>query len=341
MSERSRRRAYGPEVRRIIHASRKEDYTTAADYVNRSPARVVSLQHEYGIFGGRAGGYVLTFLDHLTKPVVATLHTVLADPTPKQREVLRTVCAASAAVAIQAAKAAEFLTGSYGVPAAKIHVIPHGTPDVPFADPEPFKKEIGAEGRRVLLTFGLISPRKGIQVAIRALAEVVRRFPDALYIVLGATHPAVKKRYGESYRKSLRKMVSHLRLRDNVRFVNRSVTVPELLIYLRAADLYVSPYLDEDQISSGTLAYAVACGRAAISTPYWFAEELLADGRGILVDFRDWRTLASKAAGLLAEDDVRLAIARRAYRYGRGTTWAKAAASYEKLFRKAAAAARR
>ena len=341
MSERARRRPYGPEVGRIIRASRKEDYAAAADFVNDSPARVVSLQHEYGIFGGRAGGYVLTFLEHLAKPAVTTLHTVLAEPKPKQRQILQAVCAASAAVAVQARKAAEFLTGLYGVPAAKVHVIPHGTPDVPFADPAPFKKEIDAEGRQVLLTFGLISPRKGIQVAIRALAEVLPQFPTSLYIILGETHPAIKKRYGESYRESLQKMVVRLGLRDKVRFVNRFVTLPELLTYLRAADIYVSPYLDEDQISSGTLAYAVACGRAAISTPYWFAQELLADGRGVLVEFRDWRGLAFWITELLANDGVRLDIARKAYAYSRGTTWARAAASYEKLFRNAAAAPRR
>jgi glycosyltransferase involved in cell wall biosynthesis len=336
MSERARPRRYAPEVRRLIRASRKEDYVAAADFVNDSPAGVVSLQHEYGIFGGRTGGYVLTFLERLAKPVVATLHTVLAEPKPKQREVLREVCAASASVAVQARKAAEFLTDIYDVPAAKVRVIAHGTPDVPFADPAPFKKEIGAEGREVLLTFGLLSPRKGIQVALRALAAVTPSHPASLYIILGKTHPAIVKRYGESYRRALQKMVDRLGLHDNVRFVNRFVSLPELLTYLRAADLYVSPYLDEDQISSGTLAYAVGCGRAAISTPYWFAQEVLDDGRGVLVDFRKWRETAFWICELLGDDGARSFMAREAYRYGRGTTWPKAAASYEKLFREAA-----
>jgi len=338
MGERARPRRYAPEVSRVIRASCKEDYVAAADFVNGSPARLVSLQHEYGIFGGRTGGYVLKFLEHLAKPVVTTLHTVLAEPKPKQREVLRAVCAASAAVAVQARKAAEFLTGLYDVPADKVRVIPHGTPDVPFADPAPFKKEIGAEGREVLLTFGLLSPRKGIQVALRALAAARPSHPASLYIILGKTHPAIVKRYGESYRRALQKMVDRLGLHDNVRFVNRFVSLPELLTFLRAADLYISPYLDEDQISSGTLAYAVGCGRAAISTPYWFAQELLDDGRGVLVDFRKWRETAFWICELLADDGARSFMAREAYRYGRRTTWPKAAAAYEKLFRNAVAA---
>ncbi len=336
MSERARPRRYAPEVRRVIRASRKEDYVAAADLVNDSPADVVSLQHEYGIFGGRTGGYVLTFLERLTKPVVATLHTVLAEPRPREYEILREVCAASEAVAVQARKAAEFLTDIYDVPAAKVRVIAHGTPDVPFADAAPFKREIGAEGREVLLTFGLLSPRKGIQVAIRALAAVAPSHPSALYIILGKTHPNIVKRYGESYRASLQKLVDRLGLHDNVRFVNQFVSLPELLTYLRAADIYVSPYLNEDQISSGTLAYAVACGRAAISTPYWFAEEVLDDTRGVLVDFRDWRQLAFWLCELLDDNGARAFMAREAYRYGRRTTWAKAAAAYEKLFREAA-----
>jgi glycosyltransferase involved in cell wall biosynthesis len=338
MEERGRRRRYGPEVRRVLRAFRMEDYAAAAEFVNRSPARVVSLQHEYGIFGGRTGGYVLKFLGRLAKPVVTTLHTVLAEPKPKQLEVLQAVCGASAAVAAQTKKAAEFLTDIYGVPTAKVHVIPHGAPDVPFADPALFKRSIGTEGRPVILTSGLIDPHKGIHVVVRAMAAVKARFPSSLFIVLGVTHPTIKKLYGETYRQSLQKLVGRLGLRENVRFVKRFVTLPELLTYLRAADVYISPYLNEDQISSGTLAYAVASGRATISTPYWYARELLAEGRGILVPFRDSDAVAAAITGLLADDDARLAIARRAYAYGRGMTWAKAAASYETLFRSAATA---
>jgi glycosyltransferase involved in cell wall biosynthesis len=335
MSEQTKPRRYAPEVRRIIRASYKEDYVAAADFVNGSSAEVVSLQHEYGIFGGRTGRNVSTFLERLAKPVVATLHTVLAEPRPREYEILREVCTASSAVAVQTGKAAEFLTEIYDVPEAKVRVIAHGTPDVPFADPAPFKKEIEAEGRKVLLTFGLLSPRKGIQVAIRALAAVAPSHPSSLYIILGKTHPNIVKRYGESYRESLQKLVDRLGLHDNVRFVNRFVNLPELLTYLRAADIYVSPYLNADQISSGTLAYAVACGRATISTPYWFAEEVLDDGRGVLVDFRDWRQLAFWLCELMGDDGARAYMAREAYRYGRGTTWAKAAAAYEMLFRNA------
>ncbi len=333
MSERRRRRPYGPEVRAVVHASRLEDYVAAAELVNDSAAAAVSLQHEYGIFGGRVGRYVLNFLEHLKKPVVTTLHTVLAEPMPMQRDVLIKVCERSAAVVVQAEKAAEFLTGIYGVRGEKVHGVHHGTPDVPFGDTAPFKKAVGVEGRKVVLTFGLISPYKGVQVAIRALADVLPQFPDSLYIVVGATHPSIKERYGEAYRASLQKAVDRLGLHDHVRFVNRFVSLDELLTYLRAADVYVTPYLKEDQISSGPLAYAVACGKAIVSTPYWYARELLANDRGALVPFRDWRTLAFWLAELLAHDGARRYLGRRAYRFGRRMTWAKSAAAYERLFR--------
>jgi glycosyltransferase involved in cell wall biosynthesis len=335
MDEGRRRRQYGPEVRGVIRASRIEDYVAAADLINESPAEVVSLQHEYGIFGGRTGRYVLTLLERLEKPVVTTLHTVLADPKPMQREVVVKVCERSASVVVQAGKAAEFLTGFYGIKGGKVHVIHHGTPDVPFSDPAPFKKAIGAEGREVILTFGLISPHKGIQVAVRALADVLPKFSDSLYIILGATHPTIKKRYGEKYRESLQKVVDRFGLHDHVLFVNRFVSIEELLTYLRAADIYVTPYVGEDQISSGTLAYAVACGKAVVSTPYWYAQELLDDDRGVLVPFRDWRTLAFWMTELLGHDGARKYYARRAYRYGRRMIWARSAAAYEKLFRRA------
>ncbi len=333
MSERRRRQPYGPEVRAVVRASRLEDYAAAAEVVNNSAAAVVSLQHEYGIFGGRAGRHVLHFLERLQKPVVTTLHTVPAEPKPDQRGILRAVCAASAALAVHAQKAAEFLTDRYRVREDKVHVIHHGTPDVPFGGSAPFKKTVGAAGRQVLLTFGFITPRKGLQFAVRAMADVLPQFPDSLYIILGATHPTIRKRYGEAYRNSLQRAVDRLGLRDHVRFVNRYVSQDELVTYLRAADVYVTPYLNEDQISSGTLAYAVACGKAVISTPYWYAQELLDDDRGILVPFRDTKSLAFWVSELLAYDDARAFLARRAYDYGRRMTWTRSAAAYEELFR--------
>ncbi|HUV85745.1 MAG TPA: glycosyltransferase family 4 protein [bacterium] len=332
MSERQRRRSYGAEVRAVVRASRPEDYVAAAELVNGSAAAVVSLQHEYGIFGGRTGRYVLDFLERLRKPVVTTLHTVLAEPKPRQREVLQEVCRRSAALAVQAQKAAEFLTTLYDVPEDKVRVIHHGTPDVPFGGSAPFKKAVGAAGRQVLLTFGLITPRKGLQFALRAMADVLPQFPTSLYIILGATHPAIRKRYGEAYRNSLQRAVYRLGLHNHVRFVNRYVSLDELVTYLRATDLYVTPYLNEDQISSGTLAYAVACGKAVVSTPYWYARELLDDDRGVLVPFRNTKALAFWVSELLAHDDARAYVARRAYDYSRRMTWARSAAAYEELF---------
>ncbi|HHY93708.1 MAG TPA: glycosyltransferase, partial [Firmicutes bacterium] len=269
-------RDYPPEVRLQIRAHRWTDYREAAEFLNLSPVDVVSLQHEYGIFGGEDGNLVIHLLKGMKKPVVTTLHTVLEQPTPGQRVTLKTICALSTVVVVQARRAVDMLADVFDVPRGKIVMIPHGAPDVPFLDPAFYKKSIGAEGRRVLLTFGLMSPNKGIEYAIEAMARLADEFPDLLYIVLGATHPEVKKRHGESYRLSLELLVKERGLQDNVVFHNRFVSEEQLLEFLVSADIYLTPYLGKEQIVSGTLAYAVACGKAIVSTPYWYAEEILA-----------------------------------------------------------------
>ena len=326
------RQDYPPEVRIQVRANHWTDYREAAELLNLSPADVVSLQHEYGIFGGENGNLVIYLLKGLKKPVVTTLHTVLEKPTAGQRETLKTICGLSTLVVAQASKAVDILVGVFDVPRDKILLIPHGTPDVPFLDPAFYKHQCGTEGRRVVLTFGLISPNKGIEYAIEAMSLLVREFPDLLYIVLGATHPEVKKRYGESYRLSLERLVKERGLEDNVVFHNRFVSREQLLEFLVSADIYLTPYLAQEQIVSGTLAYAVACGKAVMSTPYLYAQELLADGRGVLVPFRNPEAMAEGLRSILSQNVLRDSMRSKAYAYGRKMTWPVVARSYMKAF---------
>ena len=326
---------YPPEVRLQIRDHRMGDYREAAEFLNLSPVGAVSLQHEYGIFGGEDGNHVIHLLRTLKRPVVTTLHTVMDEPTPGQRETLRTICALSTFVVVQTQRAVDMLDQVFGVPRKKIVMIHHGTPDVPFLDPAFYKDQCGAEGRRMILTFGLINPNKGVEYAIEALSNVVSEFPDVLYIVLGATHPEVKRRFGESYRLSLEQLVKEKGLANNVVFHNQFVPKEQLIKFLVAADIYLTPYLSKQQIVSGTLAYAVACGKAVVSTPYWYAEELLSDDKGVLVPFRDSGALAAQLKTLLADQRLRDRLRKRAYRFGRQMTWREVAGSYLKVFENA------
>jgi glycosyltransferase involved in cell wall biosynthesis len=320
--------AYGREVCFEIRAQHAMDYRQAADYLNLSRVEVVSLQHEFGIFGGEDGAYILNLLGDLKKPVVTTLHTVLAEPTEGQFQTLKSTCQHSMLVVVQAQKAVEMLTDIYDVPHQKILMIHHGAPDVPFLDSAIYKDQFQAEGRRVILTFGLLSPKKGIEVGIEALASVAQEFPDVLYIVLGATHPEVKRRYGEAYRLSLERLVKRKGLEQHVVFHNRFVTYEQLVGFLIAADVFVTPYLTKEQIVSGTLAYAMACGKVIVSTPYWYAEELLTDGRGRLVPFRDAGALAGCLRDLLSDEMKRDRLRTCAYQFGRQMVWREVARLY-------------
>lgn len=326
---------YGQEVRFELHDQRKMDYQEAADFLNLSQTDVVCLQHEFGIFGGDEGGYILNLLSNLKKPVVTTLHTVLKEPTQVQLEMLRGVCLYSTLVVVQAQKALELLVDVYGISPEKILMIHHGAPDVPFLDPAYYKDQFQAEGRRVILTFGFINPKKGIEVAIEAMASVVQEFPDVLYIVLGATHPEVKRRFGEEYRVFLERLVKRKGLEQHVIFHNRFVSLEQLIRFLVAADIYLTPYLSKEQIVSGTLAYAIACGKAIISTPYWYAEELLANERGYLVPFRDADALANKLCQLLSNETERNLLRKRAYQFGRQMVWREVAGGYTEVFHRA------
>lgn len=323
---------YPPEVRFEIDEPDLESYRRAADFLNFANTDVVCLQHEYGIYGGTAGGHVLGLIRDLRMPVVTTLHTVLREPNDDQKRVLIELADLSARVVVMTARAKTFLREIYGVPEAKIDLIAHGIPDTPFVDPNPYKEQFGVEGRLVALTFGLLSPNKGVEHVLRAMPDVLAEFPNFVYIVLGATHPALVREQGERYRLSLERLARTLGISKSVIFYNRFVELKELTEFIRAADVYVTPYLNAAQITSGTLAYAFGCGKAVVSTPYWHAEELLADGRGVLVPFADSPALAREIRGLLGDDTRRLAMCEGAYRLGREMIWAQSARRYMESF---------
>lgn len=323
---------YGPEVSFYIRDQFRGDYRRAADFINISPVDVVCLQHEFGIFGGDDGGYILHLLGNLRKPVVTVLHTVLQEPTPGQRLTLNRVCERSNLVVVQAKIAVGLLQRVYGVPGDKIRHIYHGAPDVPFLDTSYYKEQFQAEGRTVLLTFGLLGPGKGLEYAIGAMKRVSTEFPEALYFILGATHPEVKRRYGEEYRHFLEKMVQEKGLEDNVVFYNQYVSLERLVQFLVATDIYISPYENPAQIVSGTLTYALACGKSVIATPFQYARELLAEERGLLVPFKDSGGIAEAVLALLRDETLRNRFRKQAYQFGRQMIWPETGRAYAGAF---------
>lgn len=323
---------YPPEVRFEIDEQDLESYRRAADFLNFANTDVVSLQHEYGIYGGPAGSHVLGLIRDLRMPVVTTCHTILREPDADQRRVLRQLADLSARVVVMTDRARTFLGEIYGVPDGKIDVIAHGIPDTPFVDPKSCKEQFGVGGRPVALTFGLLSPNKGVEYMLRAVPAVLKEFPTFVYLVLGATHPGLIRDQGERYRLSLERLARDLGIERNVIFYNRFVELNELTEFIRAADVYVTPYLNAAQITSGTLAYSFGCGKAIVSTPYWHAEELLADGRGVIVPFADPAALAREICGLLRNEPRRTAMSEQAYRLGRDMVWAQSARQYMDSF---------
>jgi glycosyltransferase involved in cell wall biosynthesis len=323
---------YPPEVRFEIAEADLESYRRAADFLNFANTDVVCLQHEYGIYGGVAGSHILALVRDLRMPVVTTFHTVLKEPNDEQLRVLKELAMASARVVVMTQLARTFLLDIYAVPECKIDVIAHGIPDTPFVDPAPYKEQFGVEGRPVALTFGLLSPNKGIEHMLRAVPDILKDFPTFAYIVLGATHPALLREHGESYRRTLERLARKLGIERNVIFYNRFVELKELTEFIRAADVYVTPYLNAAQITSGTLAYSFGCGKAIVSTPYWHAQELLADGRGVLVPFADSAALAREVGGLLGDDLRRASMCLEAYQKGRGMIWERSAIHYMAAF---------
>jgi glycosyltransferase involved in cell wall biosynthesis len=327
--------AYPDEVRFVCHDGDPAAYRRAADFLNLANVDVVSLQHEFGIFGGPAGSHVLELLRALRVPIHTTLHTVLAQPSAEQRQVMEEVIRLSARIAVMTEHGRALVRTVYGVADDRVDVIPHGIPDMEFVDPAFHKDRFGMEGAHVLLTFGLLSPNKGIEHVIAALPRIVDRHPNTRYVVVGATHPHLVRQEGERYRQRLRRLTEELGVAGHVEFHDRFVDMEELLAFIGAADIYVTPYLNPDQITSGTLAYAFGCGKAVLSTPYWHASELLADGRGVLVPFRDAAAIAREVCGLLDDDARRHAMRKRAYLLGREMIWPRVAERYVEALRAA------
>jgi glycosyltransferase involved in cell wall biosynthesis len=327
--------SYSDKVRYEIRQSNLFDYERAAHFLNQHAVDAISLQHEFGIFGGKSGKYILTLLRNVSAPVVTTFHTVLEKPTPEQYETLRELARLSNRVVVMSEHSRRDLQNIYGVPAHKIDFIPHGIHDVPFVDPGFHKDKLGAEGRFVLMTFGLLSRNKGLEYVIEALPEVVKRYPDLTYLILGATHPHVVAHEGEAYRESLQARVRELGIEENVLFYDQFVDLHDLKEFIGAGDIYITPYLDPEQVVSGTLAYTVGAGKAVISTPYRYAMELLAEDRGILVPFRDSKAISKKILYLLDNEAARDAMRKRAYLYGRYMIWPAVAESYRASFDRA------
>jgi len=326
---------YPRQVRLEIMQDDIVSYERAGDFLNFNGNDLVCLQHEYGIYGGDAGGHILTLLRKLKMPLVTTLHTVLREPDLNQRMVLEEIAQLSDRMIVMSELAARLLREVYAVSAEKIDVIPHGVPDLPFMDPNYFKDKFGTEGKSVLLTFGLLSPNKGIENVIQALPSILARQPNVVYIVSGVTHPHLRRREGERYREELQALAEELGVSDHLILNNRFVNAEELIEHVGAADIYITPYRHEAQVVSGTLAIALGAGKAIVSTPYWHAKELLAEKRGIIVPFQDPGAIAEAVLALLENDAERHAMRKRAYLYSRGTTWAKTARAYMASFQRA------
>lgn len=331
---------YAHEVRFLLVEREKESYARAAAFVNQSDIALVNLQHEYGIFGTGSppgtwdGAYILEFLRRVRRPVVTTLHTLSEHPNRQQRAALAEVGRLSARVVAMVGDAAPLLQEVYGIPPEKVVFVHHGAPDVPFHGSDYFKRVFGLAGREVLMTFGLLSPNKGIEVVLEALRTVVPKHPEIMYLIVGATHPVIRKTHGEEYRKMLLRKVRETNLTENVKFVNHYLTLNQLILYLRATNIYLAPQLDPAQYVSGTLAYAAAFGKAIVSTGFRYARTLLTDGRGILVPFKDPAAIAGALAGLLGNPQQKRDIEEAIYLYSRTMTWPVVASQYADVFRK-------
>jgi glycosyltransferase involved in cell wall biosynthesis len=335
MNDRAEGYEYPDEVKFQISQDNLSEYRRAANFLNLRDPDAVCLQHEFGIFGGQRGSFIIELTRNLKVPLVTTFHTVLNDPLPEELKITTQLCEQSDRLVVMSERGADFLRDIYKVPASKLALIHHGIPDVPFLDPDPIRRKLAADDQIVILTFGLLSPGKGIEFMIDALPEIVGVYPEVLYFVVGATHPHCKAESGEDYRLSLHRRAKELGVGDNIVFHDRFLERDELLEIIRAADIYVTPYLNEAQIVSGTLAYAVGAGKAVVSTPYWHAQEMLAEGRGRLVPFSDSKALAHEIKQLLDYPEERLKLRRAAYEYARPMVMKQMGFHYLKLFSQA------
>ncbi|HEX6981309.1 MAG TPA: glycosyltransferase family 4 protein [Balneolaceae bacterium] len=337
MNDRPEGYEYPDVVQYEIGRDHLNEYSRAAEFLNRKQPDVVCLQHEFGIFGGNCGEHILTLMKELEIPIVTTLHTVLVEPSKKQKEIMKRLSEHSARLVVMSRSAVQILQTLYDIPGEKIAFIPHGIPDIPFDHTPADKKRLGLQDRKVLLTFGLLSENKGIEYVIRGLPEVVKKFPDIIYIVLGATHPGVLEHEGERYRNYLQELVQDLGLEEHVVFENHFVPFEELCSYLLASDIYITPYNNEEQITSGTLAYACGAGKAVVSTPYWYAQEMLSDGRGRLVPFKNAEAISGTLLNLFENEEDLKHMQKRAYDFSRNAVWKEVASQYARLFREVVA----
>jgi polysaccharide biosynthesis protein PslF len=325
-------RRYGQEVVARLSEEDRYSYGQIADFINHHPSELLNVQHEYGLFGGERGEWLIDLLRALEKPVAVTMHTVLPEPDETMLRVTRDLCASASRVISLSETGRGLLEDVYGIDPDVLRVIHHGVPDVPFTSTDAAKASFGIGQRVVITTFGLISRGKGLEYAIEAMRDVVRRHPETLYLILGATHPVVRRQEGESYRESLQAKIREYGLQYNVQLIDKYMEFDELVSYLSATDIYLTPYLNPDQIVSGTLAYAVGCGKAIVSTPYLYAQELLSFNRGFLCEFRSSASIAQLVNMLLDDPDLRRATERRAYRFGRQMTWPHVAGEYANVF---------
>jgi glycosyltransferase involved in cell wall biosynthesis len=326
---------YPERVRFEIREDDLASYREAAEFLNAGNVDLVCLQHEYGIFGGKSGNYIIELLKHLKMPVITTLHTVLREPNLDQRVVMHKIAARSERLIVMSQHSSRILQDVFRVPAEKINLIPHGIPDLPFEQPDMYKEHFSCQGKSVLLTFGLLSPNKGFESVIQAMPRILASHSNVVYMIAGATHPQIRAREGDRYRLELQAMAKKLGVEQQVLFVNRFVSPEEMASLVGSADIYVTSYCHEAQAVSGTLAYAMGAGKAIISTPYWYAAEVLDQGRGMLVPFENPAAIATAAVALLADNEARQAMRERAYLYSRPMVWRRVAQSYMAAFLRA------
>lgn len=320
---------YPWEVKYRVRQNKIEDYINAAKYINQSGAQVVHLQHEFGLFGGNVGDYIIPFLENIRKPIVTTFHSILRQPSADQTRVMKRVASLSQAVTVMINTVGKTLETVYDVPKGKIAVIPHGVPDIPYGSRDVFKTKLGLKGKQVLSTINLLNPNKGVEYAILAMEKISQKFPNAVYLVIGKTHPGAFEE-GEIYRRKLEALAE--KTNGSVRFINDYISLELLVEYLRATDLYITPYLEPENTASGALAYAVGAGKACISTPYLYAKEVLGKNRGVLVKFHDSDSIAEAAIDLLNNQKKREEIQKNAYAYGRYMIWSNVALKHLDLF---------